>query len=244
MSLFPSSSQKNIFGNRFQIRGFPKLWTEKLTFDDIAWYLYDLLIKYGPIDNIVISCSKKDLIVYGIVDMQSAKSIVRIKKEMLDEYGKFYLQNWDATLSFRHIDLDTTKKTDDITKKISLKELIEQFTPQESTESFQSITTTDKPIEKNLNNDGIAGDSSDMVYSREFLLNLRGTISPSRYHSDPQFREILRSVENIDYGYYSNTQNVRNNSRNNNNRNFRQNENRGGGHYNGNKANNNYYNRK
>uniref|UniRef100_A0A914NE59 RRM domain-containing protein n=1 Tax=Meloidogyne incognita TaxID=6306 RepID=A0A914NE59_MELIC len=233
MSSFPSFSQKNLSGNRFQIRGFPKIWTDKLTFDDIAWYLYDLLVKYGAIENIVISCSKKDMIVYGIVDMKSGKGIARIKNEMLDKYGKFYLQNWDATLSFRQVDADTTKKSEDLTKKIPLKDLVKQLTPPQSTESYHSVNTADKGTV----------DSSDFVYSREFLLSLRGTISPSRYQTDPQFSEILRSVENIDYGY----PNARiNNFRSNNNRNFRQNETRGGFNYNGNKTNNNnnYFNRK
>nr|CAD2181438.1 unnamed protein product [Meloidogyne enterolobii] len=234
MSSFPSFSQKHLSGNRFQIRGFPKIWTDKLTFDDIAWYLYDLLVKYGAIENIVISCSKKDMIVYGIVDMKSGKGIARIKNEMLDKHGKFYLQNWDATLSFRQVDADTTKKLEDLTKKISLKDLVKQLTPPQSTESFHSVNTADKAT----------ADSSDFVYSREFLLSLRGTISPSRYQTDPQFSEILRSVENIDYGYPT----TRNNNYRNNNRNFRQNETRGGYNYNnGNKTNNNnnnYFNRK
>jgi hypothetical protein len=52
-----------------------------------------------------------------------------------------------------------------------------QFTPPESNESFHSIT--DKPtqstcalVSENLSDPA----SSEFVYSREFLLNLRGTV--------------------------------------------------------------------
>ncbi|KAF7639668.1 hypothetical protein Mgra_00000994 [Meloidogyne graminicola] len=223
MASFPISSQRKFAGNRFQIKGFPKIWIEKLTFDDIAWYLFDLLNKYGPIENIAVSSSKKDSTVYGIVDMKGGKSIVQIKKELLDEHGQINLSNWDATLSFKQIDADNKpKRTDDLTKKVPLKDLMLQFTPPESNESFHS-STMDK--QSDFSGALIEKNSSEFVYSREFILGLRDTISPSRYQTDPQFREILRSVENIDYG--SSSGNTQNNGRYNKYNNRRQNENRG-----------------
>lgn len=76
------TSPQQELGRRIQIRGFPKIWTGNLTFDEIAvlllfenplhcyslkiqWFLFDLLSKYGPIDSISVTQSKKDLAIYG-----------------------------------------------------------------------------------------------------------------------------------------------------------------------------------
>uniref|UniRef100_A0A914HG11 Uncharacterized protein n=1 Tax=Globodera rostochiensis TaxID=31243 RepID=A0A914HG11_GLORO len=97
-------------GKRLQIRGFPTIWTEKLTFDDIGWFLFEMLVKYGSIDNISVTKSKNS-VVYGIVDMLRVKDAQKIFDNFPTGKRNYRLEEWNSTLQFKLLGVNDEQAT-------------------------------------------------------------------------------------------------------------------------------------
>ncbi|KAL3112218.1 hypothetical protein niasHT_016991 [Heterodera trifolii] len=174
-------------GKRLQIRGFPAIWTEKLTFDDIAWFLFDLLVKYGAIDNINISMSKTSVI-YGIVDMMGAKDAQAVFDKFLDAKGHHRLDEWNTTLQFKLLGgTATTSSTEQQPQQLPKKTMTTAPPPPPP-------PTTAKPTAVVVAAQRDANTS--LCYARDELMSLKNNASRD-FKVDDQFTDICRTTRNF-----------------------------------------------
>lgn len=211
-----SAKQRQSSGRRLQIRGFPKIWTETLTHEDISWYLFDLLGNYGPIDGIVISQSKKDSLIYGMVDMLREKDASRIMNELLDENKRLSLPSWHTVLSFRQIDLyapTTSPDEQSSDAKIGFvgdpnsivgghfEKSSQSVVNDKETETLstlaEALPTTEGtcPPKTEEDKEIIAKSDNIIIYSRDKILSLRPESNADNSYKldlEPQLQKILR----------------------------------------------------
>lgn len=185
-------------GKKLQIRGFPTKWTEDMTHEDISWYLFDLLSKYGPIYNVAVTQSKKDSLIYAVVDMLYEKDMYRIEQELLDQNNSLPLQGWNAALSFRRLDGNIgnekySKENENPAYSQSTEQpkrcqsVFEIVTPPQTEEK---TTEASKSVSQLSTSSAKGQDLPPITYTSSELIGLRD--SSARSVLGPEFSSILR----------------------------------------------------